>query len=168
MQHIDTILGILFGVLGAYLVYRSIDWNNLIESDGFRSFFKAYCNTSWFLLPIAIGFFLFAIQQRDTLQQRYDDLYRHKENILNELLSQGKNTAKCDTTLYYSLDEVSPEAMFVDTLIVDNPSVLIHCNGYWNRLKGTLRGKKGDAVIKCDIYVDGKKLRMKSVCADYY
>ena len=102
-----------------------------------------------------------------THKKEYDDLYRHKENILNELLSQGTKS-DCDTTLYYSLDEISPEAMFVDTLIIDNPSVIIHCNGYWNRLKGTLRGKKGDAVIKCDIYVNNKKLRMKSVCADYY
>jgi len=125
------------------------------------------------LLAIVLAFVMccfgvWTSQELQKSEERYDDLYRHKEDILNELLSQGKNTAKCDTTLYYSLDEVSPEAMFVDTCIVDNPSVLIHCNGYWNRLKGTLRGKKGDAVIKCDIYIDGKKLRMKSVCADYY
>lgn len=102
-----------------------------------------------------------------TLESRYNELYKHKENILNELLSQGKNI-ECDTILYYSLDEVSPEALFIDTAIVDNPSVIIHCNGFWNRLKGTSTAKKGESLHGADVYVNGKKLRKKSVCVDFY
>lgn len=124
------------------------------------------------LLSIAIAFamtcFAAYLSNRIAIvEQRYDDLYRHKENILNELLSQGKNT-ECDTILYYNLDEVSPEAMFVDTAIIDNPSVIIHCNGFWNRLKGTSTAKKGQSLHSADVYVNGKKIQKKSVCVDFY
>ena len=166
MQYIDELIGVLFGILGVYLIYNSIVLKKADIGELFTTWILKY-KYNWivtFLLLISISMYVYDM---NVAKQRYDELYEHKENILNELLSQGKNT-ECDTILYYSLDEVSPEAMFVDTAIVDNPSVIIHCNGFWNRLKGTSTAKKGQSLHGADVYVNGKKLRKKSVCVDFY